>query len=170
MSFDGHLHEKDARRIIRIMTVPYLSVAIATLFWRDAWLCSIGLLIGMWGGYAITPDADHTAMTREEYRAMKHWGLPGAILVAYMMPYAYIFPHRSRWSHSIFPGTLIRIAYVSVIPTLLLIALLNWIDIGMFPYWLYGGLIIAWSIQDMFHYIRDEIGPLGTNRKRKVRW
>lgn len=164
--FDGHLHEKDSRRALRVIGPLALAIALVTIVWRDAWQVALGLYLGALCGFAITPDADHRAMTREEYRAMKRWGFLGAILVGYMTPYAYMFPHRSRWSHSLFPGTILRILYVT------------WLMIGMIIFvrlnfdltilWLpfYSSFIFGWSIQDILHYKRDNLGFFGMNRRR----
>jgi len=166
MGFDGHLHEKDARFVVKAFTPFCVAILIATILWRDAWQVALGLYLGILCGYAITPDADHLAMTREEYRAMKKWGILGAMLVGYMTPYAYIFPHRSRWSHSMIPGTLLRILYVTF-PIIGLILLLHFnfnFTILRTPF--YFSMIFGWCLQDAFHYKRDDLGFLGINRRR----
>jgi len=170
MGFDGHLHERDSKIAIRITIPLAIFVACFSVVWIGLLQIAIGMIIGSFSGFAVTPDADHLAMTREEYRAMKRWGLFGVLLVAYMTPYAYLIPHRSKLSHTIFPGTLIRMAYMSIIPTLLIIVSMKWLNIDTFPYWLYIGLFFGWAAQDSLHYIRDGIGPFGTDRKRRVRW
>lgn len=166
MGFDGHLHEKDAKRVLRVVGPLALAILLLTIVWRPAWQVAIGLYLGSLLGFAITPDADHKAMTREEYRAMKRWGILGALLVAYMTPYAYIFPHRSRWSHSLIPGTMLRILYVMLLPLCLVITVCLITDLE-FPLSIgYVALCAGWMIQDAFHYKRDKLGFFGMNRRR----
>lgn len=169
MSFDGYLHEGDAEKVIKFIGPIALAIAFMTIVWREAWQVGLGLYLGSLCGYAITPDADHKAMTREEYRAMKKWGFLGSLLVAYMTPYAYIFPHRSKWSHSLIPGTLLRILYVAL--PLLFLAIAVWTVYGIkIPISVgYVSFVIGWMIQDAFHYKRDKLGIFGMNRRR-VRW
>jgi uncharacterized metal-binding protein len=166
MGYDGHLHEKDARRVIRVF-VP-LSVLIAASFpvWREAWQVALGLFLGVLCGYAITPDADHKAMTREEYRAMKKWGILGAFLVAYMTPYAYLFPHRSKWSHSLIPGTILRILYVLLPLVILAVVLLIAYNVKVPLSVGYIAFVVGWMVQDAFHYKRDKLGLFGMIRRR----
>lgn len=166
MGFDGHLHEKDARLVLKIIGPFALAILLVTIIWRDAWQVGLGLYLGALCGYAITPDADHMAMTREEYRAMKKWGILGAILVGYMTPYAYLFHHRSRWSHSLFPGTLIRILYVTW--WAILLAVLAQPKFNLTIPWIpfCSSMIFGWCLQDAFHYRRDDLGFLGINRRR----
>ncbi len=164
--FDGHLHEKDAKRVLRVVLPLSILIAIGTIVWRDAWQVGLGLYLGALCGYVITPDADHRAMTREEYRAMKKWGVFGAVLVGYMMPYAYLFPHRSRWSHSIFPGTVLRILYVTWWLIGLILLLRFQLDLKVLWIPFYSSFIFGWSLQDAFHYRRDNLGFLGMVRRR----
>ncbi len=166
MGFDGHLHEKDAKRVLRVVGPLALAIALMTIAWRDAWQVGLGLYLGALCGYAITPDADHRTMTREEYRAMRKWGLLGAILVGYMTPYAFLFPHRSRWSHSMIPGTLIRILYVTW--WLIVLTVLIRLKFNLNTLWMpfYFSMIFGWCLQDAFHYKRDDLGFLGINRRR----
>lgn len=166
MSFDGYLHERDGKRVLRVVLPLSVIIALVTIVWRDAWQVAIGLYLGALCGYAITPDADHTAMTREEYRAMRKWKVFGAVLVGYMTPYAYLVPHRSRLSHSIFPGTLLRILYVTWWLLGIILFLRFRFDLKILGIPFFASFCFGWSLQDIFHYHRDDLGFLGMRRRR----
>lgn len=167
--FDGHIHERQAKVVIvffAIYSILFLGIyLVAPGKW--IWQVSLGMIVGAVGAWAITPDSDHLNMTHEEYRAIKKWGVFGALLVAYMTPYAAIFPHRSMWSHSIV-GSLIRIAWVMLVPA----GIYCWIVVAspkldLYWSWGYVSFVIVWCIQDCRHYKQDNLGWLGL-RKRRV--
>jgi hypothetical protein len=105
--------------------------------------------------------------THEEYRAMRKMGFAGSLLVAWMTPYAYTFPHRGMKSHSICPGTPIRFLWATFPLFLMVIAAVIYFGLPGFLYviW-YPVMLIGWSIQDMFHYKRDGLGYLGLKKRR----
>ena len=173
--YDGWKHEKIALRVRWI--VMFISIALLplTFFWKDAVQVSIGLVFGSVMGWWVTPDIDHLSTTREEYRAIKKLGFLGALWVAYMTPYAYIFPHRSIWSHSII-GTVVRIVYISFLPIGVFILVCNKISeytnllesVTFADYYIILiSIFVGWFVQDMMHYLVDGIGPLGLKKRRK---
>jgi uncharacterized metal-binding protein len=170
-SFDGYLHDRDGRWVIRalsplclialivcLVAIPFFPVLVYFLH------LPIGLWLGLLGGYWVTPDADHMGTTHEEYRAMRKLGFLGSLLVAWMIPYAYTFSHRSRKSHSIWPGTPIRFLWATLPLFLISAAVAIWLG-PAYVIW-YPIMLIGWSIQDIFHYKRDGLGYLGLKKRR----
>jgi uncharacterized metal-binding protein len=165
-SFDGQLHEKDTRRVsrlLRILSVPVAISAVA-LGWGMA-LAALGLWFGSIMGWWLSPDLDHTAVTRSEYQAMKK-GCFGFAWVAFWTPYA-IIPHRSFLSHS-FVGTVGRVViFLGCFIHVPLLALYNAVltpEAGIefsTPWALYVGFAIACAVHDGAHYVRDGLDPLG---------
>ena len=173
-SFDGYLHDRDGKLVMRVMAVLCSAMTIlcmilvliepmAIYFFH----LPLGLWLGVVGGYWVTPDADHMGTTHEEYRAMRRLGFFGSLLVAWMTPYAYTFAHRSKGSHSIWPGTPIRFLWATLILFIACAAVAIWID-PLLVLW-YPIMLIGWSIQDIFHYKRDGLGFLGLRKRRTPR-
>ncbi len=73
-----------------------------------------GVLTGamLFGGFMFGPDLD--ILSRQYTR----WGIFRFI----WLPYRAIFRHRSRWSHGIIFGTLIRVVYFAIVLALLISA------------------------------------------------
>lgn len=163
-SFDGRLHEKDARSVLRAMVALCLILAPLALVSPGLIYIPIGLSLGSFGGYMVTPDADHMGTTHEEYKAMRKFGFLGSLLVAWMTPYAYTFRHRSKMSHSIWPGTPIRFLWATLPLLLVAIALMIWAG-PIHAAW-YPIMLVSWSLQDIFHYKRDGLGYLGLRKRR----
>lgn len=165
-SYDGHLHARDAKVVGIFLTGLALSILPLALYWLPVWQVSLGILLGAWLGWWLTPDIDHTNSTQEEYRAMRKLGVLGAIWVGMWTPYAYLFKHRSIWSHSII-GTAIRFGMIFLVCFLFWLVVMKSIFGLEFPWsWGYVSCFIAYTIQDMVHYMRDEIGPFGLTRRR----
>lgn len=125
--------------------------AVSLAFW-SGW-ASLGVLIGYLLARYITPDLDHRNMTSDEYRTMRELKLIGVLLVAYWMPYGYIFPHRHPLTH--WPGisTVIRMVYL-FFPM--------WVILGKFGILFEGnnillflGIFIGLAIADIVHFILD---------------
>ena len=165
--YDGHLHEKDAKFIRKWLTIlcsPVVGVNVLVGLWPVAEFF-IGIILGGVMGWWATPDLDHTGMTREEYRAMKKFGILGSLWVALWTPYAFIFPHRSFWSHSVV-GTAIR--FLIVMTTLFLLFTITKSIFGLGVKWPwtvgYVGFFLGWYVQDAAHYVRDGLDPLGIKK------
>lgn len=113
--------------------------------------------VGLALGWALTPDLDQDGSTIEEARGRKvpivGWFLYLAFRTAFW-PYALVMPHRSLWSHGFVLGTIIRMAYVVGLVTLLFPSLGLWA-------WLQSNLDITysvfagWMVQDVLHILLD---------------
>lgn len=165
-SFDGKLHQKDANVVTAILTAIGLIVLVIGLILAP-WVALVGggILLGSRVGWWLSPDLDHTAMTRTEYQAMKK-GPIGFLWVALWTPYAAI-PHRSFLSHSII-GSIGRVAIFCAVfihlPWWVLFKtlLMPGFGIGFWvPWGFYAGVAIAQIVHDSVHYVRDGLDPLG---------
>lgn len=160
--FDGPLHEFEAKVVMFVLGA--LSFGLVILFPCSALARSvgIGLMAGGLGGYLATPDLDHDWRTMEEYRALRWSQTLGMIWIALWRPYAKVFGHRSRWTHS-WRGTLLRAS-----PFLAAIILAYWLVLSglgftitwtLIPFGL--AFLLAWLAQDMVHYKQDGLNWLG---------
>ncbi|MEW6732847.1 MAG: metal-binding protein [Acidobacteriota bacterium] len=108
--------------LITLLLAPP-TLLVAYLFTADLQLSAIATGTMLFGGLMFGPDLDIDS------RPYKRWG-PLRIL---WWPYRTFFPHRSRFTHGIILGTLVRIAYF-----LLVIALLLAIGLYLRELWLGG--------------------------------
>jgi uncharacterized metal-binding protein len=76
----------------------------------DWWLAGAATAATLFGGLMFGPDLD------VQSRQYTRWGLFRFL----WWPYKTVFRHRSRWSHGIVFGTLIRVVYFAAALTLLL--------------------------------------------------
>jgi len=167
--FDGWLHDKQAKRVLKLLGIASLGAIPLMPYWfPDAIWLSLGLLGGAWMGWWLTPDIDLPSTTHEEYRAM-HAGFIGALWVAAWTPYAFLVPHRSIYSHSII-GTAIRYAML-LVATFALWAIASLV-LGLYNIHLdypwsvaHVSFFVGLAIQDSFHYMLDGLGPLGLLRR-----
>ncbi len=118
---------------------------------------------GTLAGLLLTPDldVDSGCISYDVVRrsAGKHIERLWAI---YWRPYALLIPHRSRLSHLPVLGTLLRLAYLAILPALIwffaaAIPSLNWIlarpSFPAWSAWAIGGLMLA----DTLHYAMDKV-------------
>jgi len=87
------------------------TAAVAYYFTGDWIITAIVTAMMVFGGMMFGPDLDIQS------RQYARWG-PLRFL---WWPYKVMMPHRSRWSHSIMLGTLIRVIYFSIVVTLVLV-------------------------------------------------
>lgn len=97
-------------------THDLVTVALAPLTFAAAWgltgsltLCVAATAAALFGGLMFGPDLDIQS------RQYTRWG----VLRFLWLPYRAVFRHRSRWSHGIIFGTLIRVVYFAAALTLL---------------------------------------------------
>jgi uncharacterized metal-binding protein len=88
------------------------TAAITYYFTRDWALVAVATAAMVFGGLMFGPDLDIQS------RQYTRWG-PLRFL---WWPYKVALSHRSRWSHSIMLGTLIRVVYFLIVITLVLVA------------------------------------------------
>lgn len=98
----------------------------------------IGFIVPLWELLA-TPDMDHNSRRMGGSLFRRLW-------VLFWLPYQKLVKHRSKWSHSIIPGTLARMAYVWVLPLLIIGA---GFDAWMVPF------IVAPIVADTVHLLKD---------------
>ena len=95
----------------------------------SVWLSAAATAAMLFGGLMFGPDLDIQS------RQYTRWG-PLRLL---WWPYRVVFRHRSRWSHGIIFGTLIRVAYFAAALTLLL-----WAGVYARALFLTGGTPPGW--------------------------
>jgi uncharacterized metal-binding protein len=82
-----------------LLTVPVFGLGLFAT--GDFWLASVGAAGFLFGGLMFGPDLDTTSKQYSRWRFLK-------IL---WFPYRSFFKHRSRWSHGLLFGTLLRVVY-----------------------------------------------------------
>lgn len=107
---------------------------------------ALGICLGTLVGWLITPDIDHHAITEEERRLIKHFGIFEHAWRLYWMPYEKLFKHRGM-SHTPVIGTLTRAIYF---PTPAMLA-------GYLDWNLLVGLLAGWVAQDLIHILGDAL-------------
>lgn len=143
----GIIHYKWWKRMIPLSII--ISLALMLISPVLGIMCFVGYLLGNF----IEPDLDHLNITSSEYRAMRKFGCLGAIWVGAWLPYAYIFPHRSFFSHFPFVSDLVRITYILLIPAILWLyyqmPINNTMLLGL------GGVVAGLSLATTVHYVLD---------------
>jgi uncharacterized metal-binding protein len=112
---------------------------------------------GALAGLVLTPDLDIDGGCISDDIVRQSTGRPVSWLWwLFWRPYGLLIPHRSRLSHLPLMGTALRLAYISILPALLLWFAGDAIPRPDFPIWspwAIGGLILA----DTLHYIMDRL-------------
>lgn len=85
--------------ITAVLTIPAFVVAFAVS--RDAWLSAVIAVGFLFGGYMFGPDLDTLSTQYSRWRSFR----------LLWFPYRNFFKHRSRWSHGLIFGTLLRVVY-----------------------------------------------------------
>lgn len=167
---DGRLHKKLALVGLWVVVVPASIVIL--LFTGSILYASLFFIGGLFSVY-ITPDRDHLAMTHEKYHDIRVFGILGSLWLSEWYPYAMIFPHRSKLSHSIV-GSVIRFIYFVVVVVINIFTV--YFILGMFfpdvlktlsvlesiknnPDNITMALITctSWVYIDLYHYWRDGV-------------
>jgi len=118
----------------------------------------LGFLIGYFviGRYC-SPDNDLIGMNLDDGRLMRELKIFGAIIVMWMTLYAYIGQifggHRSKFSHSYFFSTAIRIIWIFGIP--LFIWYWNYLPITNEILFTFLGIFLGNSMSDGIHIYLD---------------
>ena len=109
------------------------------------------------GGYVVgglfgDPDLDVPGRTETENRALRVFGWPGYAYIMYWYPYGKLFRH-GQTSHTPLLGLLSRVAYVGILNTAVLMALIVALSlVGWAPF--------SWmSVGGLGTLISDELGP-----------
>lgn len=157
------------------LSIP-LGVAGAYAYLTGYPALGIGIGCGTLAGILVTPDADLEGTTWEEQRIYRLSTLLGLLWQWAWFLYARAIPHRGI-SHTPILGTLTRLIYIVIFFHIMIWlvtgAWLHYCQIaGCIPQIIripwgaidpqaWGGLVAAWSIQDLGHILFD--------RKRKTR-
>jgi uncharacterized metal-binding protein len=104
-----------------------------------------GALLGLF----VNPDLDQQAISRIEWRLIKHTFGLGFLWLAYWWPYAVALSHRSI-SHWPLLGTLTRLIYLA--PVWYVLWLVG-VRPGPWLVWAIAGLVVS----DLAHWLRDAI-------------
>ncbi|HYE14337.1 MAG TPA: metal-binding protein [Pyrinomonadaceae bacterium] len=114
--------------ITLFLAPPTLGAAwVLTGSWWLAAVLTAGMLFG---GLMFGPDLD---IQSKQYT---RWG----VFRFLWLPYKVAFKHRSRWSHGIIFGTLIRVAYFAAV-----LALLVWAGVYVRAVYVAGGEAPGWA-------------------------
>ena len=97
---------------------------------------------GAYTGLLLSPDLDQDGLTLSE--VLLPWPFRW-LFIAYWMPYAWMMPHRSFWSHAPVLSTFVRLAYFCPI--------WSWgaVVVGSALGWWVVGLMLS----DTLHWLRD---------------
>ena len=113
----------------------------------SVWLSAAATVAMLFGGLMFGPDLDIQS------RQYTRWG-PLRFL---WLPYKMAFRHRSRWSHGIVFGTLIRVVYFAAVVTLL-----AWACVYARAVFLSGGAAPGWrEVAEGWRFIEMSAGAYG---------
>ena len=82
-----------------ILAAPVFGAAF--LATRDVWLSTVATIGFLFGGFMFGPDLDTASKQYSRWKVFK----------LLWFPYRSFFKHRSRWSHGLLFGTLLRVVY-----------------------------------------------------------
>ncbi|MEO6333530.1 MAG: metal-binding protein [Pyrinomonadaceae bacterium] len=88
-----------------VLAAPLFGVVF--LATRDPWLATVTTVGFLFGGFMFGPDLDTASKQYSRWKIFK----------LLWFPYRTFFKHRSRWSHGLIFGTLIRVVYFMGIAT-----------------------------------------------------
>lgn len=115
----------------------------------------VGAVVGSVLGIALTPDLDQEMTTYFEWKLIRKTGPLGYLWMALWAPYALLVPHRSFWSHFPIVGTVLRLIYILVLPTIFYVYKGYNIIIPEMAWKVVLGLVIGLAISDALHWIMD---------------
>ncbi|HKY03859.1 MAG TPA: metal-binding protein [Blastocatellia bacterium] len=133
--------------LITLLLAPFMAAAVF-YFTMDWTLTGIATAAMVFGGLMFGPDLDIQS------RQYARWG-PLRFL---WWPYKVILPHRSRLSHSILLGTLIRVIYFVVVVSITLAVALYVRDV--YIYKTSPGLS---QVKDSFSQVWEVLAPIRRN-------
>jgi uncharacterized metal-binding protein len=130
-------------------------VTSVTIGVTSCYLTGIGVTFGYLLGRYIDPDIDQLVVTNAEGRLLRELGLIGAIIVAFLFPYAYmsrwVGGHRSFLTHFPVISTALRLLYILVPLMMYKWSLFENENFLLFLL----GTWIGLSISDFTHWILD---------------
>jgi uncharacterized metal-binding protein len=126
-----------------------------------------------WMGRYIDPDLDLPGVTQAEGRMLRELGLLGVLLFAGTSLYAALIawimrvlkikgnPHRSKLTHSIVPGTIIRAGMINV-PIYALVDMFGQLLLRSFE------IYLAFAFSDILAFILAQVAGLGVSDLRHI--
>jgi len=129
---------------------------------------AVGLVVGGFCGFMVTPDIDHQWVTAEEQRIKRWFG--GTVLFMWRVFWLpFLLPgHRSVWTHSWPRGTVLRQLWVAawlVLALSIVISLAGADAVAVYQDWFdewtleimafLMALFVGWSWQDVVHLWMD---------------
>ena len=162
--------------------LPYVVVLGVVLFvvglFKSSYISefAVWMVVWYWTGRYIDPDLDLTGVTMAEGRLLRELGLLGVFLFAATSFYAALIgwiikkfkvkgaiggSHRTWLTHSIFPGTVIRVAMVDM-PIYMSVNIVN--DLIA----LVTSVSLIFSISDILAFILAQVAGLGISDLRHI--
>jgi hypothetical protein len=167
---DGETHEKWRR--VGFIGIVVLEVG-GIIYWtstfpqrNEIFLCMVSLLFNYFLTRYISPDLDQLTMTSQEARMFKELSIFGLLGMMWWLGYAGIMAilvgkgsaHRSKLTHTIIPGTLIRMIWFNIPISLVLYFVHQKYQLLSYSYLVAPYLIgqfISWSYADIIHFTLD---------------
>lgn len=115
-------YSDDGKKHDRNVLIAAVVLLVAVTYWRQWPLIIVPFVMVIWGLY-FSPDldlSDSGSAKGGACRAWHRWRRLG--LGWFWKPYGYRYTHRSPLTHSIWPGTFIRLLYISQPAILILLA------------------------------------------------
>ena len=114
-------------------------------------LAAVATCAMLFGGFMFGPDLDIQS------RQYARWG----VFRFLWLPYRGLFRHRSRWSHGIIFGTLIRVVYFAAA-----LAILAWAGVYLRATYVSGGALPGWTeLAHAWRLIQAGAGHYGVGRE-----
>lgn len=133
--------------------LPIATAAYQT--YHGSWISGAGVIAGYMLGRWIDPDLDQMGITSAEWRSVRECGFVGVLITMYFMPYAYVIPHRSFFSHAPVVGTVIRVAYMAI-PFVILAIVFKWTPSDHMI--IFGiSTFVGLAISDLVHITADAL-------------
>mgnify|MGYP000380342455 CR=1 FL=1 len=116
-------------------------------------LPALPLAAGALAGVILTPDLDVDRGSISQRAVRRSAGcVLGAMWAIFWRPYSLVFNHRSVWSHLPILSTAIRLAYIGLLPALVITVLV--LPMPVLPAWWYWP-VIGLAASDTLHWVMD---------------
>lgn len=173
----GPVHHEYWKRDLPVVLATSVILAVLGLF-TSSYLVEFAIWYSFWywTGRYFDPDLDLTGVTMAEGRMLRELGLLGVFLFGVTSSYAALIgwiiktfkikgaiggTHRTWLTHSIVPGTLIRVAMIDIL-------VYSMVEIiGKLLHFLLGGYL-TFALGDILGFILSQICGLGTSDARHI--
>jgi hypothetical protein len=135
----GYVHRNVWKRQL-LWVIPITLIVITFIHTRWTTLFALSFLVSYFSGKYIEPDLDEVSLTASDNSVLKDFPIVGYIFVFWWIIYAlfinfvarltgklkgYLGGHRTIFSHSVFPGTVLRMIWLDS-PFVLTITYFHW--------------------------------------------